>query len=277
MANGEDDAGVEAAAEELVARAHHGQVDKQGRDYVEHHLHPIAESLRPFGRSAYVAGLLHDVVEDTDTTYAQLSELGFSDVVVAAVRSVTRQEGETYDALIERAAADPLGRLVKLADNWHNLSSLDSLADEADRDRLRERYRRARIVLERSLAGSPSLHLFSFGTLQDPTVQQGVFGRELPGSPDVLRGYRLGVLRITDPEVIRLSGLSEHPLLMPSSDPADEVQGQVLSITAPDLAAADEYEVDDYARTEVTLASGTVAWVYLDKSYLSDPARSLGP
>ncbi len=115
---------------------------------------------------------------------------------------------------------------------------------------------------------STQVYLFSFGTLQDPVVQRAVFGRELPGAPDVLRGFRLGVLTITDPEVVRLSGLSEHPLLMPSSDPADEVPGQVLTITAADLPAADEYEVDDYARTEVTLASGTVAWVYLDKTQL---------
>jgi Gamma-glutamyl cyclotransferase, AIG2-like len=118
---------------------------------------------------------------------------------------------------------------------------------------------------------SPQLHLFSFGTLQDPVVQRSVFGRELPGAPDVLRGFRIGVLTITDPEVVRLSGLSEHPLLMPSDDPTDEVHGQVLTISQDDLRAADDYEVDDYARTEVTLASGTVAWVYLDKTYLPDP------
>ena len=118
------------------------------------------------------------------------------------------------------------------------------------------------------------LHLFSFGTLRDPAVQAAVFGRELPGSADVLRGFRLGVLTITDPEVIRLSGLSEHPLLMPSSDPTDEVHGRLLTITADDLAAADKYEVDDYGRMEVTLASGAVAWVYLDKTYLpNEPQR----
>jgi len=58
-----------------------------------------------------------------------------------------------------------------------------------------------------------------------------------------------------------------------SSDPTDEVHGQVLPITPDDLAAADEYEVDDYARLEVALASGTVAWVYVDKTYLPDPQR----
>ncbi|RIJ78676.1 gamma-glutamylcyclotransferase [Nakamurella silvestris] len=119
---------------------------------------------------------------------------------------------------------------------------------------------------------SSSIRLFSFGTLQDPVVQRSVFGRELTGSPDLLTGHRVDVLRITDPEVIALSGLAEHPLLIPTGAEKDTVNGQVFEITATDLTAADDYEVDDYGRTEVTLASGLRAWVYLDKRYLDDPA-----
>jgi (p)ppGpp synthase/HD superfamily hydrolase len=149
------DAELELRAAELASQAHEGQVDKQGRNYFAYHLLPIAESLRPFGSLAYVAGLLHDIIEDTPMTYAGLTARGFPRAVVAAVRSVTRQVGEPYGDLIERAAADPLGRLVKLADNWHNLSSLDSLMDGADRDRLRLRYEQARAVLERSVISPP--------------------------------------------------------------------------------------------------------------------------
>jgi (p)ppGpp synthase/HD superfamily hydrolase len=145
------DLDLEGRALALVRQAHAGQVDKQGRDYVAHHLQPIAESLRPYGRHAYLAGLLHDIVEDTPVDYAQLAELGFPAVVVDAVRSVTRQRSESYADLIDRAAAHPLGRLVKLADNWHNLCSVDALADADDRARLRLRYESARKVLERSL------------------------------------------------------------------------------------------------------------------------------
>lgn len=116
------------------------------------------------------------------------------------------------------------------------------------------------------------VNLFSFGTLRDPVVQRQVFGRQLSGSADVLRGFRLGVLKITDPAVVELSGLAEHPLLLPSDDPADEVSGQVFAITPAELAAADRYEVDDYARTEVVLASEISAWVYLDKTYLPGAA-----
>jgi (p)ppGpp synthase/HD superfamily hydrolase len=142
---------METRALTLALQAHAGQVDKQGRDYFQHHLQPIADLLRPYGSHAYVAGLLHDVVEDTSVTCSQLARLGFPAPVVEAVRSVTRLEGESYPDLIKRAAADPLGRLVKLADNWHNLSSLDALPDEEDRARLRLRYEEAREVLEQSL------------------------------------------------------------------------------------------------------------------------------
>ena len=142
---------LETRALTLAMQAHAGQVDKQGRDYFESHLQPVAALLRPFGSHAYVAGLLHDVVEDTSVTCAQLAQLGFPAPVVQAVQSVTRQEGESYPDLIARAAADPLGRLVKLADNWHNLSSVDALPDEADRVRLRLRYESAREVLENAL------------------------------------------------------------------------------------------------------------------------------
>ena len=145
------DTELEIRAAELASQAHDGQVDKQGRDYFRHHLLPIAASLRPFGSLAYAAGLLHDIVEDTPMTYAQLTARGFPRAVVDAVRSVTRQHDEPYAELIERAAADPLGRLVKLADNWHNLSTVDTLPDATDRARLRLRYEQARDVLERSL------------------------------------------------------------------------------------------------------------------------------
>lgn len=145
------DLSLEGRGLTLALQAHAGQVDKQGRDYFQYHLQPIADLLRPYGSYAYVAGLLHDVVEDTSVTCSELTELGFPSPIVEAVRAVTRLEGETYSELITRAAADPLGRLVKLADNWHNLSSLDALTDENDRTRLRLRYESAREVLERSL------------------------------------------------------------------------------------------------------------------------------
>jgi gamma-glutamylcyclotransferase (GGCT)/AIG2-like uncharacterized protein YtfP len=105
--------------------------------------------------------------------------------------------------------------------------------------------------------------LFSYGTLQDKKVQVAHFGRELRGRPDSMPGYRQTLLEITDPEVIATSGKTHHPIVEPSPDPADEVSGRVFEITAPELAAADKYEVSDYKRVSVKLKSGAQAWVYV--------------
>jgi gamma-glutamylcyclotransferase (GGCT)/AIG2-like uncharacterized protein YtfP len=106
--------------------------------------------------------------------------------------------------------------------------------------------------------------LFSYGTLQFREVQLSQFGRILEGHPDTLPGHRLTMIEITDPEVIAASGTDRHPLVAPSGDPGDSVSGSVYTITEAELAAADAYEVDDYARVQVTLGSGSTAWVYLD-------------
>lgn len=105
--------------------------------------------------------------------------------------------------------------------------------------------------------------LFSYGTLQDPAVQQANFGRLLTGTPDRLTGFVIGEIEITDPEVIAESGLTHHPILRPSSDPAGLIDGTVFRITEDELAVADVYEAEDYRRIEVPLASGLVAWVYI--------------
>jgi gamma-glutamylcyclotransferase (GGCT)/AIG2-like uncharacterized protein YtfP len=105
-------------------------------------------------------------------------------------------------------------------------------------------------------------HLFSCGTLQQPEVQLSQFGRLLNGSPDALPGHRMTTIQITDPAVIEARGTDRHPLVVVSPDPEDTVEGQVFAISDAELAAADAYEVDDYARVRVTLRSGIRAWVY---------------
>jgi (p)ppGpp synthase/HD superfamily hydrolase len=136
-----------AAAIKIAYAAHAGQLDKQGRNYFDYHLIPVAEVLRPYGAEAEAAGYLHDVLEDTAVTVPDLVLAGIPKSVVNAVVACTRLEGEPYEALIWRAKADPLGRLVKLADNWVNLTGLDGIEDEATRVRLKVKYLNARRVL----------------------------------------------------------------------------------------------------------------------------------
>lgn len=104
--------------------------------------------------------------------------------------------------------------------------------------------------------------LFSYGTLRQPEVQQALFGRSVPTSEDNLPGFRLEWVRITDPTVIATSGSDRHPIVRRGTED-DSVPGARLTLDDAELAAADDYEVADYARVEVTLATGARAWVYL--------------
>ena len=108
-----------------------------------------------------------------------------------------------------------------------------------------------------------SVLLFSYGTLQLPEVQMAQFGRLLEGSEDALPGYAQTLVEITDPDVIAKSGQRFHPIVTETGNPADGIAGNVFAITEAELAAADEYEVDDYRRVLVQLASGRDAWVYV--------------
>ena len=105
--------------------------------------------------------------------------------------------------------------------------------------------------------------LFSYGTLQLPEVQLAQFERLLDGEDDAMPGYAQALVEITDPDVLRKSGQRFHPIVSHTGHPADSVAGKVFAVTAAELAAADEYEVDDYKRALVRLASGRDAWVYV--------------
>lgn len=105
--------------------------------------------------------------------------------------------------------------------------------------------------------------LFSYGTLRLPDVQRSTFGRELDGRPDAIVGYDLDYVTITDPHVVKTSGSDRHPILKPTDRADAAVEGTVFVVSAAELAAADEYEVDAYRRVAVPLRSGDQAWVYV--------------
>ena len=105
--------------------------------------------------------------------------------------------------------------------------------------------------------------LFSYGTLQLPEVQRSTYGRDLIGSRDALLGFRLALLEISDPDVVRISGKAVHTIARATGDLADQISGVVFDLSDEELVATDAYEVAVYARIEVTLESGRKAWVYV--------------
>jgi Gamma-glutamyl cyclotransferase, AIG2-like len=112
----------------------------------------------------------------------------------------------------------------------------------------------------------PDQFLFSYGTLQMPHVQLANFGRLLDGVYDTLVGYYVDQVEITDPDVLALSEQKFHPILRYSSEVYDEVKGTAFAVSELDVERADRYEVDDYERIGVTLASGRDAWVYVERA-----------
>ncbi len=110
--------------------------------------------------------------------------------------------------------------------------------------------------------------LFSYGTLQLNQVQEATFGRLLTGAPEVLTGFRIGKVRITNSAVLKASGQEYHPILEYTGKREDTVEGTLYDLTDAELRLADSYEVDAYTRKEVTFASGTKGFAYLSAEKL---------
>lgn len=109
--------------------------------------------------------------------------------------------------------------------------------------------------------------LFSYGTLQQENVQLATFKRLLKGAADALVGYEQSMYAIEDPEVIRTSGKTHHPIVKYTGDAAARVAGTVFEISPHELTQADSYEVSAYKRVAAPLASGNTAWVYVDARF----------
>ncbi len=124
----------------LAVSAHRGQQDKVGQPYV---LHPLRVMLCCETETARIVAILHDVIEDTPHTLAELRALGYSEEVLQALDCLTRRAGESYEAFIQRVKGNALARRVKLADLADNMDirRLPALSAN-DVERLR-RYQRA--------------------------------------------------------------------------------------------------------------------------------------
>src|SRR5262249_31181412 len=102
---------------QIAAQAHARQKDKEGLPYI---LHPLRVLNGVEGEEAQIVAILHDVVEDTSVTLADLRQAGFSETVLAAVQCVTHGKDEPYAEYVVRCKANDIARQVKLADLQDN-------------------------------------------------------------------------------------------------------------------------------------------------------------
>lgn len=101
--------------------------------------------------------------------------------------------------------------------------------------------------------------LFSYGTLRSKEIQMRLFNKVLTGAQDQLLGYKLKSLQIEEE-----FGMADYVVVVASENPADIIHGVVFNVTPSDLAKVDLFESNAYRRVQVTLKSGTTAWVYLE-------------
>ncbi|HJX76890.1 HD domain-containing protein [Glutamicibacter sp.] len=136
-------------AEAIARRAHRGQVDKSGADYITHPARVAAKVHDQGGTDAAVAtAWLHDVIEDCEVTASDLLAAGVSQNVIMAVDSVTKRQGENVEDYCARVRANPIGLLVKHADLADNTSpERTARLAVGTRERLAKKYSYVRSLL----------------------------------------------------------------------------------------------------------------------------------
>ncbi len=124
--------------------AHKNQTDKSGMPYIFHPFH-LAEQMTD--ESTTCVALLHDIVEDTDITFEQLVNEGFSKDIISALKLLTHDESVPYMDYIKEIKTNSIATTVKLADLKHNsdLTRFDVVDEKAIKRA--EKYRQAMELL----------------------------------------------------------------------------------------------------------------------------------
>ncbi len=146
-----DDISLIEKAYNVANEAHKDQMRKSGEPYIIHPLYvAIILADLEMDKETIVAGILHDVVEDTIMTYEELAELFGTDVanLVDGVTKLGRLEFAGGDKLEEQAenlrkmflamAKDIRVIMIKLADRLHNMRTLKHMRPEKQQEKARE-------------------------------------------------------------------------------------------------------------------------------------------
>lgn len=133
----------------FAVTAHDGQLRLSGNPYITHLLE-VSLILARFkmDTAVIVSGLLHDVIEDTESTLDQISS-EFGDGVASLVDSVTKigrisfrtreeRQAESFRKMLLAMARDLRVILIKLADRLHNMRTIKSMQVDKQAQKARE-------------------------------------------------------------------------------------------------------------------------------------------
>ncbi|MCD8300843.1 MAG: bifunctional (p)ppGpp synthetase/guanosine-3',5'-bis(diphosphate) 3'-pyrophosphohydrolase [Clostridiales bacterium] len=145
-----EDISMVEKAYHVASKAHEGQYRKSGEPYITHPLYvAIILAELEMDKETIVAGLLHDVVEDTVLTEAEITRQ-FGSEVALLVDGVTKLGQLSYDADKVEEQAENLRKMflamardirviiIKLADRLHNMRTLQYMKPEKQKEKAQE-------------------------------------------------------------------------------------------------------------------------------------------
>lgn len=88
----------------FAKKAHKGQKDKAGKDYI---LHPKFVASKLKDENLKIVALLHDTVEDTNVILKDI-ETKFGKTIADAIDAMTKRDGGEYMTYLARVKANPL-------------------------------------------------------------------------------------------------------------------------------------------------------------------------
>lgn len=103
----------------LATNSHAGQFDRGGNPYILHPL-KVMHYLKSDDEELQCMALLHDVIEDTKTTWQDLRDIGCTDRIIEGVKALTKVPGQSYEEYKEAVFANQDAMRVKMADLRHN-------------------------------------------------------------------------------------------------------------------------------------------------------------
>lgn len=126
---------------------HKEQFDKGGQPYI---YHPLRVMLNLTDENDMICAVLHDVIEDTDTTLDDLRQEGFSEEIITALDCLTRRENESYMQYINRIKTNDIAKRVKLKDLEDNMQlSRIKNPTQKDYDRVKKYEKAKKVLLEK--------------------------------------------------------------------------------------------------------------------------------
>lgn len=108
-------------AKQIAYISHAGQTRRDGRTPYLNHVADVVRRLEGERATVIATAWLHDTIEDTDLTLAELDKAGVPICVVESVKLLTRGK-ESYYSYLARIKENPIARKVKIADMQSNLA-----------------------------------------------------------------------------------------------------------------------------------------------------------